>query len=257
MQSGPITYTLGRQHWPLRGAPLGARAGETHAPSIEPEVQHIRWLNGMSEGMKRWYLSAPRSQRHGYLQACLQIELCRQNQTQALFLGNLGLMDLPDDLWQMSWIRQLHLGGNQLSSIPPQIVALSSLTHLLAGNNRIARLDPSLCQLQWLRVVDLSHNQITELPSHLPDLISLRQCYLQGNPLESLPKEGALLPRECTIMLSPLTPSMLRNMESLTPDTLRFAGRSDSPVVIIDWHTPRLWRAPDYNGARFEPARGG
>jgi hypothetical protein len=198
-------------------------------------------MNQLSRSLQDWYCNAPLDKHGHYAHACSQIGTCLRRKSPALLLGNLGLEDLPPDVWKMTWLTQLHIGGNALSHIPQEIGQLVSLSHLLAGGNHIRLVDDNIKQLQKLEVLDLSANDLSRPPRDLHVLRSLRYLYLQGNPMQELPGNISQFPQGCTIMTSALPTAALAQMSHYDADCFTFPGRSDGPVVFIDRRCPMLW----------------
>jgi hypothetical protein len=129
-----------------------------------------------------------------------------------LNLADLGLVQLPAELWQFTSLQELDLGENPLSSLPTELGQLinlewlgldqNQLSSLLAelgqlvnlqelflGENQLSSLPAELGQLANLQVLDLSQNQLSSLPGELGQLVNLRWLGLHQNQLNSLPVE--------------------------------------------------------------------
>lgn len=112
--------------------------------------------------------------------------------------GNTNLSDL--------WLLQtLNLRENKLQSLPNEINQLTNLRELLVGSNGLSQLPPSINTLQYLEHLDVSDNQLT--PQSL-DVIncmpSLRILNLTGNrDLIRLPKTLATCDNLYDLLIDP------------------------------------------------------
>lgn len=120
------------------------------------------------------------STKTGYERALELIADCKATNATTLDLGNLGLTEVPEALWECVWLERLCLGDyfywnndkkkyinslnkgkkNQLNNIPKQINNLTKLKILsLDGNNHIKKIE-NLGKLFGLNQLWLSNNKI-------------------------------------------------------------------------------------------------
>lgn len=97
----------------------------------------------------------------GYERALALIAQCKSSKSTTLDLGNLGLTEVPEELWECVWLKRLNFGDflyyasenerwilsknkgeeNQLSVIPPAFNRLSHLMILSFNENQIAKIE--------------------------------------------------------------------------------------------------------------------
>jgi internalin A len=106
-----------------------------------------------------------------------------------LDLSNLGLTELPIELFQLYHLQMLSLSGNRLTSLPPQIGQLSLLQELSLFENQLTSLPPQIGQLSLLQELTLHKNQLTSLPPQIGQLSQLEKLSLYENQLASLPPQ--------------------------------------------------------------------
>ena len=66
----------------------------------------------------------------GMEEALRRIRKTRRTRSPALDLSKLGLEELPDELWELTWLKELDLGGNRLTELPQKIGQLQRLKRL-------------------------------------------------------------------------------------------------------------------------------
>jgi len=106
-----------------------------------------------------------------------------------LNLSNLGLKEIPKELFELTNLIQLKLYSNQLTKLPKEIGNLTNLTNLYLSSNQLTELPKEIGNLTNLTNLYLSSNQLTELPNEIGNLINLTQLSLPNNKLTELPNE--------------------------------------------------------------------
>ncbi len=136
-----------------------------------------------------------------YQTALQKIESCRQLERAAEFLNlsHLGLTQVPPEIGQLSFLKELLIADNQLTSLPPEIGQLSALKQLDLDNNQLTSLPPEIGQLSALTRLDLDNNQLASLPPEIGRLSALMWLDLHNNQLTSLPQEMGQLSKETLI----------------------------------------------------------
>jgi Leucine-rich repeat (LRR) protein len=117
------------------------------------------------------------------------IRSCKVNGNEILILSGRQVRTLPDCLWTLSHLKELHLDRNQLTELPSQIEKLTNLTTLDLAYNQLTKLPSEIGKLAKLVALDLSQNQLTQLPSEIGTLVDIRVLKAMGNQLTELPKE--------------------------------------------------------------------
>jgi Leucine-rich repeat (LRR) protein len=159
-----------------------------------------------------WTVAAQDNQ----VEALQRIAAAQESNATLLDLSNLGLTEVPPQVWQLTQLEELHLNINHISELPPEIGNLTNLRFLMLTQNQLHTLPPEIGQLQQLQILhvnvnrlitvppeigqlqqlqllNLSINQITVLPPEIGTLQNLRQLFLGQNQLRHLPIELANL----------------------------------------------------------------
>ena len=103
--------------------------------------------------------------------------------TGMLCLSNMGLTDIPNEVFQMKELSRLDIGFNELREIPAEIAKLEKLEQLWINSNPLTSLHPQLCKCSRLKVIDARDTQLADLPRELGRLKQLVQFDLRGAPL--------------------------------------------------------------------------
>ena len=91
------------------------------------------------------------------------------------------MTSLPDEIGNLSNLKELNLYKNQLTSLPDEIGNLSNLRKLYLHNNQLTRLPQEIGNLSKLTTLYLYNNQLTSLPEEIGTLLNLNCLYLEGN----------------------------------------------------------------------------
>jgi internalin A len=112
-----------------------------------------------------------------------------QGQLIELHLCQLGLTQVPWEVWQCSTLQRLFLTDNQLSTLSVEVGKLTALQWLNLTDNQLSTLPVEvgkLIALQWLFLTD---NQLSTLPVEVGKLTALQTLSLFNNQLSTLPVE--------------------------------------------------------------------
>lgn len=104
-------------------------------------------------------------------------------------LSNLGLTQLPDSLFKLSYIKTLIISKNKLTFLPESLGQLTELESIYAFSNHLVSLPESIGQLKQLEILCISDNELTDLPESLLELTSLKDISLAANEALNLPAE--------------------------------------------------------------------
>ena len=105
-----------------------------------------------------------------------------------LNLNRNRISELPESIGNLSSLTRLFLRENQISELPESIGNLSSLTRLFLRGNKISELPESIGNLTNLIGMFISENQILELPESIGNLTNLTWLDLSKNKIPELPE---------------------------------------------------------------------
>ncbi len=108
--------------------------------------------------------------------------------SEELDLREIGLTELPDELWELKQLTSLFLNKNQFTGVPEAISRLTNLTTLYLTGNQLTGVPAAISRLTNLTFLDLSGNQLTGVPEAISRLTNLTYLDLRGNPLD-IPQE--------------------------------------------------------------------
>jgi internalin A len=153
-----------------------------------------------------------------------RIAECRRIRSTSLDLSNLGLTEIPAEVFELTWLEKLDVSGDKenwelgnIREIPEAIEQLTALTEFDCTHNQISDLSP-LNALPALQSLDCSSNQISNLSplSALPALQSLSCSDNQISDLSPLSALPALQSLYCSSnQISLLTLSALPALQSI------------------------------------------
>ena len=166
------------------------------------------------------------------------------------------LTALPPEISQLTALQDLNLTENQLTTLPPEIGQLTALTSLDLYGNCLTILPPEIGQLIVLPSLDLRNNRLTTLPSEIGQLTNLQSLNLRDNVLTTLPPEIGQLTNLQSLdlrdnVLTTLPPEIgqLTNLQSLevigNPDfplPKKVLAQVDNAQVIIRTYLDYLAR---------------
>ncbi|MEL6560944.1 MAG: COR domain-containing protein [Bacteroidota bacterium] len=186
----------------------------------------------------------------------LALKLIAENKkTKAKFLdlGNCGLTDLPDELFELTWLERLNLGDsypeadfnklkrsynsqignrfNENSGNVKKLVDLGNLSSLYLRNSSISEIS-ALSELKHLTSLDLSGNQIKDILK-LDNLRSLTSLYLNFNEITDISILGILKSLTCLELSYTSTTeiSILGDLTSLTRLNLSYNQIRDISIL--------------------------
>ena len=113
-------------------------------------------------------------------------QLCDAETSGAVQLEGLELVQLPEELSELSKVTSVNVSKNLLSSIRP-LHLLTNLTMLDMSENHLTDIDAELRYLTNLQILLLAHNRIVQLSSSIRIMTDLRTLNLANNPMHKLP----------------------------------------------------------------------
>ena len=99
-------------------------------------------------------------------------------------LSNLGLEDIPNDIWRKAEIGNLNCSGNRLSEVSKQIGILVNLTQVYFVHNRLDDLPDAFGTLVALKTCRLDHNFFEEIPRCVYKLRNLEKLTMSFNSIK-------------------------------------------------------------------------
>lgn len=121
-------------------------------------------------------------------------------------LADLGISQIPDQIFELIHLRELHLGNsrmywddplpedtNSIAFVSNDIVHCKELDRIFLSNNAFVDFPLSLCLLPNLKMLCLHGNQLTSLPAEIALLHELVELCLFNNRLSAIPPEIGLL----------------------------------------------------------------
>jgi Leucine-rich repeat (LRR) protein len=104
-----------------------------------------------------------------------------------LDVRSMGLLAVPESLFELYSLEVLVLEDNRLLQIPPQVETLQYLRAIDLSGNDLSSLPQELFMLPNIEILDLEDNRLRSLPMELSRMPRLRKLYLENNQLQSLP----------------------------------------------------------------------
>ena len=98
------------------------------------------------------------------------------------YLDGLGLVDLPDELFDVPISGHLSLDNNEIRSLPAAVGRLKVGGDLYLSCNRLTTLPSEMAQMEVGGNLWLSCNEIATLPSEMAQMEVGGELYLNGNP---------------------------------------------------------------------------
>lgn len=102
--------------------------------------------------------------------------------------SNFNLKTIPEPIFKLDALKELHLEENRITLIPDTISKLKNLTMLFLSSNRIRIISDSINSLDSLEYLDLKRNRVKNLPEDISNLKELSSLYLNKNNLQQLPE---------------------------------------------------------------------
>lgn len=140
------------------------------------------------------------------------INKAKAEKTESIDLSNKDIIELPQEIGELVWIKHLNLSYNSIAELPASFCNLVNLESLLLTRNKISRMPAGIANFQNLRVIDLSYNPIIKisrefgflnnlelldasycelrnLPVEITNLLNLKKLNLEENPMEFPPQK--------------------------------------------------------------------
>lgn len=117
------------------------------------------------------------------------IKDCESQNSSELNVCSMALLELPLDLFRLTWLRVLWLSNNALFDLPKELTQLVNLEVLGLAWNHFKEISPSVWQLKQLKVLDLSNNNLERIPPEMAKCTQLQYLFLSNNAISSVPPQ--------------------------------------------------------------------
>ena len=98
-------------------------------------------------------------------------------------LSQLGLTEIPPEIFLLNDLVELNLSKNCLSFIPTEIQNLKELSELNLSDNQIEKFPEILLSLPELWVLNLANNKISQIPEYVLNFQMISSLSLKNNPI--------------------------------------------------------------------------
>lgn len=160
---------------------------------------------------------------NGKVYTSLEEALVEPQNVYRLKLTKLAQRDsLPEELFQLTELRELTIKGCRLCIVNQKISLLTHLQYLNLDHNKLVRLPESIGMLQDLRTLVVSRNLLETFPDAIAKLKNLVTIDAWDNPLYVLPESISQLEntlQTLDLRQIPITKSEYEAMERLLPKT--------------------------------------
>ena len=151
--------------------------------ALPPEIGRLQGVEKLILG--KW---DDKEGRKGNRLTAIPQEIFQLTNLKELYIAYNQITAIPDAIGQLSNLTSLSLDSNQITAIPDAIGQLSNLTSLSLDSNQITAIPDAIAKLVNLTSLSLHSNQITQIPDVLENLPKLIQLDLRRNPLPISPE---------------------------------------------------------------------
>src|SRR5215213_7277326 len=120
-----------------------------------------------------------------------RVARCIENREESLDLRSLNLVNVPEEVAELTWLtelRKLYLYLNPIRTLPATLSQLTKLTTLNIADGTSSAADPVIGTLKNLRILVLGGVGLNKFPDWILDLEELRVLDLFDNDLRKLPE---------------------------------------------------------------------
>lgn len=103
-----------------------------------------------------------------------------------IHLSGLNLSDIPQEIYDFSYLEALYIDNNNIRCISPKIANLKNLRILNAANNNINYVPKEILKLKSLHILNLANNDLKELPDNMHSFRELRELRVENNKLTDI-----------------------------------------------------------------------
>lgn len=116
--------------------------------------------------------------------------LSRFSSLKHIILNNNLIIELPNEIGNLTKLETLSLSSNRLQSIPKDLSRLTALRIVNLNDNHLTEFPMAMVKLKNLEVLDLSHNKIKAIPDGVQDLQAL-EVNLNQNQISAISEDIA------------------------------------------------------------------
>src|SRR5215217_4443009 len=116
-----------------------------------------------------------------------RVARCIENREESLDLRSLNLVNVPEEVAELTWLTELSLVQNQISEVPAFIGRLTELRKLYLYLNPIRTLPATLSQLTKLTTLNIADGTSSAADPVIGTLKNLRILVLGGVGLNKFP----------------------------------------------------------------------
>ena len=118
-----------------------------------------------------------------------RIDQCNKFKNRSLDLKCMNLTDIPEEVFELTHLRDLKLSSNNIVNIPHGITSLQNLRRIHLSCNDIEEFPMVLLELPLLEHICMNSNNLKSLPKEISKLENLKELLLNGNDISNLPCE--------------------------------------------------------------------
>jgi len=107
-----------------------------------------------------------------------------------IVLNHRNLYTIPEDIFNIEYVRSLNLYNNDLESISPNIKNLKYLREIFIGRNNLKSIPIELCSLPNLYYIDLRKNELQEIPI---EILKINSLFIDETSYKNLNKKTKML----------------------------------------------------------------
>ena len=114
-----------------------------------------------------------------------RVKYCKSNyESRYLDLSNLGITEIPNEVFLLKDLAILFLSNNNISELPKDFFILENLQKLYLENNELTEFPKEIIGFERLEYLYLENNFITSIPNWVLNFKRLSILNLMGNPIQ-------------------------------------------------------------------------
>lgn len=116
------------------------------------------------------------------------IDLAKEHSFNYFFLSSLNLEKVPEKIFELNQLKEIHFCGNKLDELPEDIYKLENLETLCLNDNYVKNLPKTIIKLTKLKDIRVPDNLLPTLPSWLFEIKTLERIDAGNNKIKRIPK---------------------------------------------------------------------